>query len=108
MRQLKLSRQHTDPSWEADRAQALPLLRSLATEHPLPLLAAAEEQLLRFIVAMATQYRGRGTEWDKLLHTGYLAAAEYLVRQEGEAKYLGWWVRQGIAKLISETDEIIL
>lgn len=60
MRQLKLSRQHADPAWVADRAQAIPLLRRLATAHPLGLALAAKEQLLPFIISTTTQHRGQG------------------------------------------------
>ncbi|WP_305021345.1 hypothetical protein [Hymenobacter cheonanensis] len=60
MRQLKISKQPTNPTWETDRAQAIPFLQSLAATQPLGLAAEAEEKLLRFIVAVATQYRGRG------------------------------------------------
>lgn len=98
MRSLSLTKRPADPSWPADQARALPLLHSLAAEQPLPLAPADAERLLRFIVAMATQYRGQGASWETLLTAGFNAAAECLARPGREADYLAWWVRQGMTK----------
>lgn len=98
MRQLKISKQPTDPAWEVEKAQALPLLRSLAATQPLGLAAEAEEKLLRFIVSMATQYRGRGVAWEALLRAGFEAAFNYLAQKNKQPEYLGWWVRQEMLK----------
>ncbi len=51
MRQLKLSRRPTNPIWEADHPQFLPLLQSLAAAQPLGLPTEEEEALLQFCLA---------------------------------------------------------
>ena len=104
MRQLKLSRQATNPTWEADRAQFLPLLQSLAAAQPLGLPAEAEEKLLRFIASVAWQYQWRGVTWETLLRAGYEAAVEhfahYAHREEDVGRFLAWAVRQGILRVL--------
>lgn len=108
MRQLKLTKQPTDPTWETDRAHALPLLRSLAAAQPLSLPAKEEEKLLRFIVSVATQYRSQGAEWEALLRAGFAGAAAHLAgyanRPTEGARFLAWSVRKGMLKLLVEAQ----
>ncbi|MGI4871033.1 MAG: hypothetical protein ACRYFX_07625 [Janthinobacterium lividum] len=74
MRQLNISKQPIDPTWETDRANALPLLQKLAAARPLGETADREEQLLRFIASVAMQYWGRGAAWESLLTVGWEGA----------------------------------
>ncbi|AMR26823.1 hypothetical protein A0257_06675 [Hymenobacter psoromatis] len=103
MRQLKLSRRPANPTWEADRAQFLPLLQSLAAGEPLGLLAEDEEKLLQFIASVAWQYQWHGVAWETLLRAGYKAAVEHVAhcagRKEEVGRFLAWAVRQGILRI---------
>ncbi|GAB3634888.1 hypothetical protein GCM10027422_04780 [Hymenobacter arcticus] len=105
MRQLKVSKQPTDPAWEAEKANALPFLRQLAAARPLGLAPAGQEQYLRFIAATARQYRNQGASWESLLTAGYEAVVSSLeleASRPGEgSRYLTWRVRQKIVKVVS-------
>ena len=103
MRQLKIS-QPTDPAWEAERAQALPLLRSLTSAQPLGLETAPQEKLLQLIVSVAAQYRGQGAAWEELLRAGFAGAMQHIAhyaKQPDEAdRFLAWSVREEMIKLL--------
>lgn len=104
MRQLKLTKPPTDPTWEADRAHALPLLRSLAAAQPLGLPTEDEEKLLQFIVSVATQYRGQGAEWETLLRAGFAGAAHCYTACAEPDQWVSWWVRQKMLKLLPDNQ----
>lgn len=102
MRPLKFAPQHklttaTIAEYEADQAQALPLLRSLAATRP---LGVSEEKHFRLLISVATQYRGQGVSWAELLTAGYEALEENLAQHDGQsekvADHLAWWVREKI------------
>lgn len=110
MRQLKLTRQRSpaqQAAYEADRAQALPLLRQLAEASPLPCSEKEAEQAhFPHIVSIAMQYRDRGASWAELLTAGYTALAKHLThyaeRPEKAGRFLAWEVRQGILRALPE------
>ena len=107
MRQLKLTplKDKLTPAefaaYEAEQAEALPLLRSLSATHPSGLDAELEESWFCYIVSIATLYRGQGASWAELLTAGHTAFIECLVRyaeRPGEFnRWASWWIRQGIA-----------
>ncbi len=115
MRQLKLTpiKDRLTPAefaiYEAEQAEAIPLLRSLSTAYPLGLDAVQEEFLFRYIVSVAVQYRNQGASWVELLITGHAALVGCLVRhaeRPGEFdRWASWWIRQGIVRT-SSRDEI--
>ena len=60
MRQLNISKQPTDPAREAESAHGFPFLQQLAVARPLGLPPVEKARLLRFLIAVAKQYRGQG------------------------------------------------
>lgn len=117
MRQLKISKQLTDPAWEAEDVTALPFLRQLAAARPLG-LEPTDDGWLRYICSVATLHRGQGASWEALLTAGYTAladcyerhaairpdfadtTAEY-ERRHSPNRWAAWWVQQGILKVIN-------
>ena len=106
MRQLYISKQPADSTWETDRAQALPLLRALSEAQPLACGEAEEAAYLGYIIAVAAQYRGQGASWAELLTAGHAALVRhftyYAGRPEGVGRFLAWAVRQGILQALPE------
>lgn len=113
MRQLILTSPNRFPpgqqaAYEADRDQALPLLRRLSALRPLGCAAADKERLHQFIVSVTTQYYGQGKSMAQLLVAGHNALADSLSRYAGRPKEFArfgvWWVRQGMQAVIDKNN----
>ena len=107
MRQLKLTSPNRVPpeqqaAFDAERAQALPLLLRLSALRPLGCPSADEQRLHQFIVSVASQYYGQGQPLVPLLLAGHNALANsflhYAGRLEEFARFGTWWVRQEVIK----------
>lgn len=114
MRQLILTSPNRFPpgqqaAYEADRDQALPLLRRLSALRPLGCAAADKERLHQFIVSVATQYYGQGKSMAQLLIAGHNALADSYDQYNGSPEYFArfgtWCVRQGMLAALERPSQ---
>ena len=94
--------------YHAEREQGVLLLQELSAARPLSPDAAQEQEYLRFLTFVASQYRAQGLGWLELLRAGHNSLADYFEHNAGMAdettNFIAWAVREGIIRAVGEKE----
>lgn len=92
--------------YHSKREQGVALLQKLSAARPISPDAAQEQEYLRFLSSVASQYRGQGLGWLELLRTGHNSLADYFARhpemKDGTPNFIAWAVQEGIVGALEE------
>ena len=94
--------------YRAEREQGVLLLQELSAARPLSPDATQEQEYLRFLTSVASQYRAQGLGWLELLRAGHNSLADYFEHNAGMAdettNFIAWAVREGIIRAVGERE----